>query len=154
MPARRSDNGRPGHLDLTLFGISDMELLAIVDDLADEDGWTQTLEVRLQLGESVDKGYRSGVGPRLSWMVRYGWLERNILTAKKPGNERQWRLTAIGHALLDNPKMTAAFQRTFQQLNPAQRLVLARELGEGAHGSADEIRNALRRQWMRSLGGR
>jgi hypothetical protein len=145
----RSDNGR---VDLSLWGISDMELLAIVDDLADEDGWTRTLEVRVQLGERMEKGYRSGVGPRLSWMVRYGWLERSVLTAKKPGNEREWRLTAVGHALLDHPKLTAAFEKTFATLNPAQRLVLTRELAEAADSGAVEFRNALRRQWTRSLG--
>jgi len=141
-----------GRVDLSLWGISDFELLAIVDDMANEDGWAMTQDIRIQLGESMDKGYRSGVGPRLSWMVRYGWLERNVLTAKKPGNQRQWRLTAVGEALLDNPKLSAAFERTFKGLNLAQRLALTRELGEGAGNAADEIRTALRRQWTRSLG--
>jgi len=144
-----SDNG---HIDLSLWGISDMELLAIVDDLADENGWTRTLEVRYQLGERMDKGYRSGVGPRLAWMTRYGWLERNVMTARKPGNEREWRLTAFGHALLENPKMSKAFESTFAKLNPAQRLRLCKELAEGADHSVDEIRNAMRRQWQRSMG--
>ena len=31
---------RNGRIDLTLLGISDTELLALVDDLADENGWT------------------------------------------------------------------------------------------------------------------
>src|SRR5215472_12920963 len=145
----RSDNGR---VDLSLWGISDFELLAIVDDMADENGWARTQDIRVQVGESMDKGYRSGVGPRLAWMVRYGWLERNVLTMRKPGNERQWRLTAVGEALLDNPKLSAAFERSFKNLNLAQRLALTRELGEGAGNAADEIRTALRRQWTRSLG--
>jgi len=143
-------------IDLTLFGaVSDMELLAIVDDVADdEDGWARTLEVRLQLGEPMDKGYRSGVGPRLAWMVRYGWLERDILTRNKPGNERRWRLTPIGQTLLDNPKLTKALETALSKMNPAQRLVLTKELAEGAGGGAIEIKDALRRQWTRSLGGR
>lgn len=151
MPQPRRDNGR-GRVDLSLWGISDYELLAIVDDMADEDGWARTLDIRTQLGEDMDKGYRSGVGPRLSWMVRYGWLERNVLSAKKPGNERQWRLTAVGNALLDNPKLTAAFERTLQGLNVAQRLALTKELGDGAGAASEEIKAALRRQWKRSLG--
>jgi hypothetical protein len=140
---------RNGYLDVSLFGISDEELLAVVDDLADADGWVSTIDVRLQLGEKPDKGYRSGVGPRLSWMRRYGWLEGRGTGSKT--DPKQWRLTAIGHALLDHPSLTQAFKRTLEGLNPAQRLVLTRELGEGAHGSVDEIRNALRRQWTRSL---
>jgi hypothetical protein len=147
MPA--NDNGQ---IDLSLFGISDMELLAVVDDLADEDGWTQTTEVRLQLGDNPDKGHRSGMGTRLAWMKRYGWLEgEGKGTIKDP---KRWRLTAVGHALLDNPKLSSAFERSFSKLNPAQRLVLTRELGNGAGQGATEIRDALRRQWQRSLRSR
>jgi hypothetical protein len=146
----RSDNGR---IDLSLFGeFNDYDLLAIVDDLADEDGWARTIDVRIQIGEKLEKGYRSGVGPKLSWFARYGWVERNVLTAKKPGNERQWRLTAVGHAMLDHPELTTAFKRTFASLNPAQRLALTRELAEAADAGATEFRTALRRQWTRSLG--
>ncbi len=69
MPAsRRNGSGDPARIDVTLWGISDGELLAVVDDLADENGWTHTTDVRLQLGEKLeaDQRTRSGVGPRLS----------------------------------------------------------------------------------------
>lgn len=143
---------RNGPIDLTLWGISDAELLAIIDDVADENGWALTSDIRLQLGENLDRvpGQRSGAGPRLSWMRRYGWLESEGKGTKK--EPKRWRLTAVGNALLDNPKLTAQFERTFVSLNPAQRLALTRELGEGAGSGAEEIRNALRRQWQRSLG--
>jgi hypothetical protein len=147
MATTKSSNGR---VDMTLLGISDMELLAIVDDLADEDGWTRTIDVRLQLGESLDKGYRSGVGPRFAWMVRYGWLERDAATSKRKSNERRYRLTAVGQTLLENPKLAAAFSRRLQTLNPAQRISVTRELAENAKDTAFEVRTALRRQWQRS----
>jgi hypothetical protein len=151
-------NGRTPKFDLTMFGVvSDSELLGIVDDLADENGWTSTIAVRQQLGESVTDliDRRSGVGPRLSWLVRYGWLEKGEPTDKDENTNRRYqtyRLTAMGHALLDRPKLAANFERAFQGLNPAQRLQLTRELAEGGHNSPDEIRVALRRQWQRSLG--
>lgn len=141
-----------------MFGVvSDSELLGIIDDLADEDGWTSTYEVRLQLGEhpeDVDQGERSGVGPRMSWLKRYGWLEKGERTARDESSRKYqtYRLTAMGHALLDHPDLTKAFERTFSNLNAAQRLRLTRALAEGGHGSPDEIRVALRRQWARSLG--
>jgi hypothetical protein len=146
---RKRDNGRPPHIDLTLFGISDAELLAIVDDLADEDGWTHTVDVRMQLGEKpeeTENRSRSGVGPRLSWLKRYGWLEQHV------DDRTCWRLTAVGHALLDNPELTRTVEQALAKLNPAQRLRLTRELGEAGAGSPDELRTALRRQWQRSLG--
>src|SRR5215831_16664604 len=140
----RDDNGR---VDVSLWGISDYELLSIVDDLADENGWALSSDIRLQLGENLDSEYKSGVGPRLSWMRRYGWLEGEGTGSKK--NPKRWRLTAVGQALLDNPKLSAAFERAFKGLNLAQRLALTRELGEGAGDSSAEIRTALRRQWSR-----
>jgi hypothetical protein len=146
---RRRDNGKPPHIDVSLFGISDSELLAVVDDLADEDGWTHTLDVRMQLGEKPDEAEnrsRSGVGPRLSWLRRYGWLEQHR------DDRSRWRLTAVGHALLENPDLSRTVESALAKLNPAQRLRLTRELGEAGAASSEEIKTAVRRQWQRSLG--
>jgi hypothetical protein len=138
-------NGSKPGLDLTIWGISDPEILGIVDDLADEDGWTHTVEVRLQLGENVDDtGHRSGVGPRLSWLRRYGWLEQHV------DDRSRWRLTALGQELLDHPDLPRVAEAALAKLNPAQRLRLTRELAEA--GGVSQYRTALRRQWARSLG--
>lgn len=144
-PAPSRDGDGPRGLDLTIWGISDPELLAVVDDLADENGWTYTLDVRRQLGEDLEIGHRSGVPTRLAWMRRYGWLERSPETGG-------WRLTAMGHSILDNPKLSRTVESALDKLNPAQRLRLTRELGEAGQGAPDEIRAALRRQWQRSMG--
>ena len=66
---RRDQNGAaPDKIDLSIMGIvSDSELLGIVDDLSDENGWTSTYHIRVQIGEDPDKvplHYRSGVGPK------------------------------------------------------------------------------------------
>jgi hypothetical protein len=152
MSPKRNGDGPRERVDLTLFGVSDNELLGIIDDLADENGWTHTFDVRIQIGERPEeKGEnrtRSGVAPRLSWLKRYGWLEQ------KSDDRSCWRLTAIGHALLDNPKLSASIENALAKLNPAQRLRLTRELGEAGAHAPDEIRTALRRQWQRSLGVR
>jgi hypothetical protein len=131
---------RNGRVDLTLLGISDTELLGIIEDVQGPDGWTQTSDVRLQLGESLEVKH-SGVGSRLAWMRRYGWLEQS--------HERRdlHRLSAAGQALLSNPKLTKAIASALDSLNPAQRLVVTREIAE----NAAENRIALRRQWTRSL---
>ena len=142
---RRNGKGKGSGLDLTIWGISDPEILGIVDDLADEDGWTSTIEVRLQLGENVEsRDRRSGVGPRLSWLRRYGWLEQHV------DDRSRWRLTADGQALLDHPTLTRTVARALTQLNPAQQLRVARELAE--NGARSKHRTALRREWTRSLG--
>lgn len=139
-----SNSGEPR--DVSLWGIADTELLAIVDDLADADGWTSTYSVRLQLGEDIEvTKQRSGVGSRLSWMRRYGWLE---------GTAGQWRLTADGHAILDGGKLTRALNNQLEKLTPAQRVRLTRQIATEGGASSDPIRTALRREWTRSLGRR
>jgi hypothetical protein len=138
-------NGSRRAVDASLWGISDTELLAIVDDIASAgDGWATALDVRLTLGEKVDEVKHSGVGGRLAWSVRYGWLERHP-------EERMWRLTTEGHEILDGGDLTVTFERAFGRLNRAQRVQLARELAEAGAASMT-FRNALRRQWIRSLG--
>ena len=132
-------------LDLSIWGISDTELLAIVDDCADENGWTFNLNVRIQMGEDPDAVKHSGVGSRLAWMRRYGWLERNP-------DDGSHRLTAMGHAILDHPQLSKSVERARDGLNLAQRVRLAREIGESGAGAAPSVRTALRRQWQRSIG--
>lgn len=159
MSASRNGRNR-GPRDMTLYGIADSELLGIVDDLADENGWTTTLAVRAQLGEPLDlpEDMRSGVGMRLAWLRRYGWVEHGERERVDTDDERgwrwsqSWRLTAMGHALLDDPKLKASVEQALVALNPAQRLRLVRELGEGGATGPLEIRSALRRQWQRSAG--
>lgn len=141
-----SDGDTPRGLDASIWGISDTELLAVVDDLADELGWTTTLAVRLQLGENPEEvGHRSGIGVRLGWMRRYGWLERSP-------DSGEWRLTPVGHSILDNPSLSRSVETALSKLNPAQRVRLAREIGESGHHSPPEVQAALRRQWQRSMG--
>jgi hypothetical protein len=147
-----------GRVDATLFGISDVEILGIVDDLADENGWTATHAVRLQLGEKTDIDKRSGIPIRLAWLRRYGWLEKGEREKIEQSDgtwvwTQRWRLTAMGHALLDNPSLSKAVESALSKLNPAQRLKLTREMGEASHGTVPEIRSALRRQWQRSMRG-
>ena len=116
MSLHRNGVDEPHGPDLTIFGISDPELLAVVDDLGDENGWTTTYDVRKQLGENVEEvRRRTGVGPRLGWMKRYGWLERSP-------DDGRWRLTAMGHAILDNPSLSKTVENALDRLNPAQRV--------------------------------
>jgi hypothetical protein len=142
-PKRADDRG----IDLTIWGISDPEILGIIDDNADSEGWTHTMEVRLALGENpenADNKHRSGVGPRLSWLRRYGWLEQH------EDDRSRWRLTALGQELLDHPDLTKTVANALENLNAAQRLRVTREIAEA--GSSSAYKTALRRQWARSLG--
>lgn len=134
--------------DLSLWGISDTELLHVIDDLADEDGWVNSYDVRHQLGEHPDEpDPHSGVPTRLAWLKRYGWLERSLETGL-------YRLTAVGSVIIERPGLSKTVERALEGLSPAQRLTLTRELAENGATAREEIRTALRREWQRNLGRR
>jgi hypothetical protein len=157
-----SASGRNGRVDMTLLGISDADILGMIDDLGDENGWATTLAVRIQLGEDpwvpAQGEHRSGVGIRLAWLKRYGWLETGERERVESGDDERgwrwsqsWRLTAMGQALLDNPSLSRTVEKALDGLNPAQRLRMVRELGDAGFSSAPEIRVALKRQFRRSM---
>lgn len=133
-------NKSNGRVDVTLYGISDTELLAIIDDIADADGWASNYDIRLTLGESADVK-RSGVPSRVAWMRRYGWLERDS------ANPSAHRLTTAGRAMLTRPDLSKTMTNALAAMTPAQRLTLTREIAR----NGGDIRTALRRQWIRSL---
>jgi hypothetical protein len=145
--------------DMTLLAIGDTEVLAMVEDVADENGWATVAAVQWQMGEDPFAVKRSMVGGRLGWLRRYGWVERGERQRVDPdeGQEGRWRwtqtyrLTAMGQMLLDNPGLSRAVERALEGLNPAQRLHMVRELGEAGSGSAPELHHALRREWKRSM---
>jgi hypothetical protein len=78
-------------------------------------------------------------------MIRYGWLEHHSTDRKL------WRLTAMGHAILDGGDLTKTMQTMLDKLSPAQRVRLTREIGQSGSRSPDEIKAALRREWQRTL---
>ena len=67
-------------------------------------------------------------------------------------DDGRWGLTEIGQAILERPTLPKSVADRLDGLNPAQRLTLTRELGEQGASAMPEIRNAIRRQWQRSLG--
>lgn len=138
----RNGGGRRG-IDASIWGISDSELLAIVDDLADEDGWTSSIDVRSRLGEDLEAVKHSGIPQRLAWSTRYGWLERHP-------DRALWRLTPEGNAILGGD-LSRTFERSFERLTPAQRVTLTRELSAGGRAASSSFRDALRREWQRNL---
>src|SRR5262252_5863009 len=147
MSASRNGN----RADMKLLTIGDPEVLGMVDDVSDENGWATVASVQIQMGEDPFKVNRSMVGGRLGWLRRYGWVERGEKERyyESDAQDARWRwtqtyrLTAMGHTLLDNPSLSRAVERAMEDLNPAQRLKLVRSLGEAGHTAAPEIHNAL-----------
>ena len=55
---------------------------------------------------------------------------------ERSGETGLWRLTAMGHAILDHPQLSKSVERAIDGLNLAQRVRLAKEIGESGAGAA------------------
>ena len=139
-----SSNGRV-HLDLYAF--SDEELLALVKDNLDGDGWVSSRELADAIGldpESAERNYV--VGQRLSWMVRYGVVAKN---SEPPVHPARWTLTGRGIVILE-ATFTKGFEEELKKLKGDHVWRLARAVSE-RYSSADEASaNMVRRSFQRA----
>lgn len=126
---------------LTLFDYNDRELLHLMMDEADADGWVDSRELARVIG--MDKDHARSVGVRLGWMRRYRAVER------KDGT-RKWRPTPQGRALA-----LGDMDRTMiEGLAPEQLLMLTRLLTIRYKHAGDTAAHLIRREWRYGTHGR
>jgi hypothetical protein len=94
-------NGRkekvPGR-SFDLYAFSDEELLALVKDNLDTEGWVTSAELADAIGIPDDEDNRlNGIGIRLGWMGRYGVVRKD--TEKKV--PARWTITGRGIVILE-----------------------------------------------------
>lgn len=124
---------------LTLYDYSDRELLLMMLDHADDDGWVSTHDLATAL--QVEGKYPARpVGIRLGWMKRYGAVER---AEDKP----EWRLTRQGLALAVGDLSTQERQ-IIEGLTSEQMLSLTRALTTRYRRVGVVAANLMRREWQ------
>lgn len=141
---------------LTIFDFSDREFLLVVRDVADPDGWAEAADVAERL-DVVDKRSASS---RLSWMRRYGAVEREherdehggLLYHRdgKPRHTQRWRLTDAGRALALG-KLTKGQQGSLDRLDDGALLMAARFLSGRTRGDTTTAR-LVQREWRHGIG--
>jgi len=129
---------------LALMEFSDRELLNVMLDVEDENGYVTTEQLMETIGLD-HKHARSCVGIRLSWMRRYGVVDRH--------EKKGWTLTPIGRrialgALTDEEKKVLR-DLTSEQLMEATRVLTGRYQRVGATAST-----MMRRAWQNGTGRR
>ena len=129
---------------LTLLDYSDRELLNLMLDEGDAQGWVESPELARVLGMAKD--HAGSVGQRLGWMRRYGATER------KEGT-REWRPTPMGRALALGD-LTPEQQEMFEHLDPEQLLMLTRQLTRRYSRVGDTAAHLIRREWRYGTHGR
>lgn len=104
---------------LKLNDYADPELLAIITDVADAEGYAESTDIAAQVGIEARHANRC-VGSRFAWMRRWGWVERHP-------DRSAWRLTETGHALISG-RVTRTVQRMLDRLSEGDRVRVTREL--------------------------
>jgi hypothetical protein len=88
---------RNGHRTLRLEDFSDRELLALVADHEDSEGWADSLHIAQAIwpkyGAEEPERARASVARRFSWLRRWGVMEK--------GTTGLWRLTEDGRLLVE-----------------------------------------------------
>jgi hypothetical protein len=137
-------NGRPSSLRLEHF--NDRDLLGILEDNRQADGWTHALDVATTCFgiHEEDPGIKHAsrcLGVRLSWLKRYGVVE------KHPRERQLWRLTKAGR-MVHEGTLTPAQVKAVQQLREGQLMHLTNLVGERSARSGQTVATMTRRAWM------
>lgn len=123
---------------LTLYDYSDIELLHMMLDEADPEGWVGVHDLAEALAIDA-KHPAQHVGVRLGWMRRYGAVERHP-------DEPSWRPTAMGRALvlsgIDGDQRAA-----LEGLTSEQMLALTRMLAGRYRRVGETAAHLMRREW-------
>jgi hypothetical protein len=139
---------------LRLEDMSDRVVLLVLDDVAEGDGWADSLDVARTLGLPE----RRFASTRLSWLQRFGAVEReherdqsgNLRWHKsgKPMFTQRWRLTDDGRAIAHGA-LRKGVQTALDRVDDAQLLVLTRWLVQRPAGQV--ARTLTRREWQREM---
>lgn len=139
---------------MRLQDYSDRDLLGLLNDLGDQEGWCLTHDVAIQtFGTAIDNDDNRRehaercVGIRLSWMRRYGVVDAH------PEKKKMWRLSRVGYALLEG-NLTAKQETALAGARDEQLLFLATAFGE-RYMTADSVgATMMRRAWQYAAGRR
>ena len=137
---------------LTIDDMSDREFLLVLHDLREDDGWTDSDAIK----ERLDLGKRASASSRLSWLARWGAVEREFKTLpngrprqRKSGEHvytQRWRLTTTGAAMAFG-RLKTGQQRSLDNMDDTTLLEVTRWLTDRARGSGDVGRKLVAREW-------
>src|SRR3954469_1499469 len=137
---------------LRIEDFSDREFLLIVADVAAEkDGWADSEQV----AQRMDLSTRRLASSRLSWLRRYGAVEREHVRDEhgniryhrngKPMHTQRWRLTTAGQMVAFG-KLRKADETALGRLRDEQMLLVTRWLAERTAGDGT-VGKLVSREW-------
>lgn len=140
---------------LRLEDMSDREVLLIMLDLSDSEGYVEPMDVAERLDVRGEHPRRV-ITARLAWLKRWGAVERehetdehgNIVRKRsgEPRTTQRYRLTAIGWDMA-NGQLRAAQERTLAGMDDGQMLLVTQWLTRRARESGTTVATLVRREW-------
>jgi hypothetical protein len=145
---------------LRLENFSDRELLYLLVDMADNEGWASAQDI-VEMPELRALDYpepRRAVALRLSWLTRYGILEREHLRDEdgnfiyiagdesRPKLGQRWRLTELGVAFVNRGSLTQRQLTSLEGMDTARMWDVARVLTGRARGGSFGERKLIERE--------
>lgn len=147
---------------LTLLDLSDRELLLVMRDVSDGQGWCSAHDIADQLGLTMDQPHRS-VAVRLSWLKRFGAVEREherdpntgvlLYRGEKPVYTQRWKMTETGLALATG-KLNKTQRASLDKLQDGQMLMTMRWLSQRVVGSSPTVGKLMDREYRYGVGRR
>lgn len=127
---------------LSLWDMSDRELLHVVDEQAMGagdafPGWTEPRAV----SDAIGLSQKGGSGQRLSWMVRFGLLERHA-------DRAIYRCNRVGRAMM-NGDLSPEAAKALKEMDPAQLVTVTSEITRRYGRLGDGAAHVMRREWKR-----
>lgn len=137
---------------LTIDDLSDRELLLVLDDVSDGDGYAESDAI----AERLDLAKRAIASSRLSWLARWGAVEREherdehgnlrYMRDGRPRHTQRWRMTETGAALAHG-QLRARQRETLERINEQQMLELTRYVTQRARASGSVAAKLIAREW-------
>ena len=137
---------------LTIDDLSDREFLLVVFDLREDDGWTDSEAIK----ERLDLVERRIASTRLSWLARWGAVEREYETdehdrprVRKSGAyfyTQRWRLTPTGEALIYGT-LGKRQQDQLMKISDDQMLFVTQWLTERVRLTDPTVIKLVAREW-------
>jgi hypothetical protein len=136
--------------DLKLASFSDREVLHLLRDLGDHEGWVELDHLVVQLNLSRNgmseadhhKHVRRCIG------IRLGWIRRLTQTVERDAKPKgRWRLTAVGDEVV-RARLTRDFDAKLEGIGEFMALPALEALTRRYMTADVRAANLMRRQWQ------
>jgi hypothetical protein len=145
--------------DLKVTTVSDREVLWWLDDAADGEGWATSREIVAQLGGNglfVHDRPWALVAQRLSWLMRYGVVDREHLSDEKghpryykdgkPVYGQRWKLTPIGEKFMRG-SLTKGQQKDLDSMSEDRLVAMVEAIASSYDKLDTPVQFLTKRAW-------